>query len=64
MHKGLALERGHRLVFQTEYATSLFGAPFTRPTVADPIPELAGLAARHPRTFARFRFPGGPGPTR
>ncbi|MFN8018495.1 MAG: phytanoyl-CoA dioxygenase family protein [Acidimicrobiales bacterium] len=27
--QGQGLERGHRLVFQLEYATSLFGAPFT-----------------------------------
>ena len=54
MHKGQGLERGHRLVFQVEYATSLFGAPFTRVGVTDPTPELAAAAARYPWTFQRF----------
>jgi hypothetical protein len=58
MHNGLGLRHGHRLVFQTEYATSLFGAPYTRPVVASPIPELAAAVARYPRTFGRFRLPG------
>ena len=55
MHKGLALLEGHRLVFQIEWSTSLFGAPFTRPRLADPGPELAAAMARFPRTYRRFR---------
>lgn len=59
MHKGLDLHRGHRLVFQLEWATSLFGAPFTRPAIAEPGPELAAVAARYPATYRRFRLGGG-----
>lgn len=55
MHKGLALLEGHRLVFQLEWSTSLFGAPFTRPRLDDPGPELAAALARYPRTYRRFR---------
>jgi len=55
LHKGKNLETGHRLVFQTEYATSLFGAPYGTPTVRAPIPEFAAMRERHPASFARFR---------
>lgn len=54
LHKGRALEEGHRLVFQTEYATSLFGNSYTRPRIGDPVPSLLALAAEHPAAFARF----------
>lgn len=54
LHKGRALQRGHRLVFQTEYATSLFGSSYTRPRIVDPVPNLVALAAEHPATFVRF----------
>ena len=58
LHKGLALRRGHRLVFQTEYATSLFGAPWACPAVASPTPELRSVVDRHPRAFRRLRLSG------
>lgn len=63
LHKGSALQQGHRLVFQTEYATSLFGAPFTRPVVAHPVPELVAMAERFPTVFQRFELgePADPG---
>lgn len=54
MHKGVELRHGHRLVFQTEYTTSLFGSPFTRPTVVAPGHDLASAVARYPETFQRF----------
>ncbi|MEZ5182885.1 MAG: phytanoyl-CoA dioxygenase family protein [Acidimicrobiales bacterium] len=55
MHKGLALRHGHRLVFQLEWSSSLFGAPFTRPWLRSPEEPLAGALARFPRTYRRFR---------
>jgi hypothetical protein len=58
LHKGRHLERGHRLVFQTEYATSLFGAPFSRVVVDRPHPDLADMAAQHPASFDRFDLRG------
>ncbi|MCU1358515.1 MAG: hypothetical protein JWM89_3933 [Acidimicrobiales bacterium] len=56
LHKGLPVQGGHRLVFQTEYASSLFGAPFTEPEVITPTPELAAAAEKYPQVFRRFRF--------
>lgn len=58
MHKGLGLDRGHRLVFQVEWTTSLFGAPFNRPTLTTVVPELASIAAEHPWTYQRFGLAG------
>ncbi|HEX7135293.1 MAG TPA: phytanoyl-CoA dioxygenase family protein [Iamia sp.] len=54
LHKGESVRTGHRLVLQTEYATSLFGAPTTRPRIAHPTPELRAAVAAHPATFSRF----------
>lgn len=58
LHKGLPVKRGHRLVFQLEYASSLFGAPYARHTVASPTDALRGAADEHPHTFRRFSFEG------
>jgi len=60
LHKGLELRRGHRLVFQTEYATSLFGGPYDQVAIPEPSPEMRAAVARHPRTFGRFRVSPGP----
>jgi len=54
LHKGESVRRGHRLVFQTEYATSLFGAPHTSPSVTRPAPELVAAQEAHPGTFDRL----------
>lgn len=54
LHKGRALKTGHRLMFQTEYAISLFGAPYDRPVVSDAIPQFLDAVRRHPETFRRF----------
>lgn len=54
LHKGLDLQEGHRLVFQVEWASSLFGAPFTRPAVRGAGPELVDIVRRFPWTFQRF----------
>ncbi len=58
LHKGLPLRRDHRLVFQTEYAVSLFGAPYTSPLVAGDGP-LAEAAMEYPSVFRRFYFTPG-----
>jgi hypothetical protein len=55
LHKGQVLNAGHRLIFQLEYAVSLFGAPYARPEVAQPTDELRQMASAHPMTFQRFR---------
>jgi hypothetical protein len=54
LHKGLELVDGHRLVFQLEWATSLFGAPFTRPSITHAVPGLVRQAAAHPWAYQRF----------
>ncbi|MNY56305.1 hypothetical protein D3C86_1923710 [compost metagenome] len=55
-HKGVALRAGHRLIYQMEFATSLFGAPYHLPPLDVPlVPELAAAIRRHPRTFARYQ---------
>lgn len=54
LHKGLPVVDGHRLVFQTEYATSLFGSSWSQAPVTDPEPELAQAMAALPSVFARF----------
>lgn len=59
MHKGLPVAEGHRLVFQLEYALSLYGAPYRRLTVRDPVPELAAACAEFPGTYRRFSTEGG-----
>ena len=56
LHKGRPVRSGHRLVLQTEYATSLFGAPYACPQVVDPTVELLSASDQHPDVFARFRI--------
>lgn len=56
LHKGLDLQAGHRLVFQTEWATSLFGAPFNRPVLRGAGEELAEAVRQHPWTYQRFEL--------
>ncbi len=60
LHKGLGLRTGHRLVFQMEWATSLFGAPYDRPAIPHPVDVLTDAAARHPWAYQRFAL-GDPG---
>ena len=54
LHKGHPLQRGHRLVFQLEYAISLFGQTVDRVMLPHRIPELAGVMRRYPYTFRRL----------
>jgi hypothetical protein len=61
MHKGTPVEVGHRLVFQLESCTSLFGAAYSRPEIRQPTPELAAAIERYPDAFARFCLASAPG---
>jgi hypothetical protein len=54
LHKGRDLAAGHRLVFQVEWASSLFGAPFARVPVSWCDPAAAEVVAAHPWAFQRF----------
>jgi hypothetical protein len=56
LHKGKALERGHRLLFQLEFANSLFGQAYDRHSWRDPGDDdpLAGVIRRHPSVMQRF----------
>jgi hypothetical protein len=54
LHKGSPLDRGVRLVFQLEYATSLFGHPVRRLTLVPDEPAAAVTMAQFPYTFRRF----------
>jgi len=62
LHKGLRLVEGSRLVFQLEFATSLFGAGYARPTIDVPVGALAEMQRRYPATYRRFRLGGEPHP--
>ncbi len=54
LHKGLEVRKGNRLVFQTEYSSSLFGSPYPRVVVRRPSPEFAKAIANNGLTFQRF----------
>ena len=54
LHKGLEVAEGHRLVFQIEWTSSLFGTAVTRPAIAEPIAELRAACAAHPWPYQRF----------
>jgi Phytanoyl-CoA dioxygenase (PhyH) len=54
LHKGLPPSEGHRLVFQLEYTTTLFGAPYTRLRADELDPALRPVAEAHPRTYRRL----------
>jgi len=55
-HKGKVPEAGDRLLFQVEYANSLFGMTYNTITVDDGwAPEARGQIERRPRVFSRFR---------
>ena len=59
LHKGVTLDRGHRLVFQLQYSSSLFGAPYTRPEIANAVPELQLAQSQCPRAYRRFSLTTG-----
>ncbi|MDQ3294381.1 MAG: phytanoyl-CoA dioxygenase family protein [Actinomycetota bacterium] len=54
LHKGLNVVEGHRLVFQLECSTSLFGKPLDRPSVPVAAPALRAAIASHPGAYRRL----------
>ena len=54
LHKGAVVAEGHRLVFQMEYASSLFGQAYSRLALAGVHPVLADAVRRYPSAFERF----------
>ena len=54
LHKGVNVVAGHRLVFQLEYATSLFGAAAPRLSVDQPTPDLSSAVSDFPMAYRRF----------
>jgi hypothetical protein len=54
LHRGLNLQRGHRLVFQMEYACSLFGAPVSRALLPAPPRELSEAMHSFPAAYRRL----------
>ena len=58
LHKGEPVISGHRLVFQVELSSSLFGQTYTRPVLRDPVPALADAMRRYPSVYRRFTVAG------
>lgn len=54
LHRGHPVVAGHRLVFQMEWATSLFGRPTARRRIDHPVPILRDAAGEFPVTYRRF----------
>lgn len=54
LHKGEPVIRGHRLVFQLELSSSLFGQTYTRPILRRPEPGLAEAVRVFPSVYRRF----------
>lgn len=58
LHKGLPPVAGPRLVFQLEFSSSLFGAPYERLDDVQRTAELATALAAHPHTYQRLTTGG------
>lgn len=54
LHKGEPVISGHRLIFQLELASSLFGGTYTRPVLHAPAPGLSEATHRFPSAYRRF----------
>ncbi len=54
LHKGLPLKSGHRLMFQTEYANSLFGYPHQEVVLRNPEQTVREIAETNPGFLQRF----------
>jgi len=54
LHKGLPLESGHRLMFQTEYANSLFGYPHKHAVLRNPEQTVRAITESNPGFLERF----------
>ena len=57
LHRGTPPVNGNRLVFQLEYATGLFGAPYTSYPEVGLREDVRAEALSHPRTYARLLEP-------
>jgi hypothetical protein len=54
-HKGKPLESGHRLIFQIEFATDLFGQNYTPVKITENFaPQTLDFMKRHKYTFSNF----------
>ena len=59
LHKGQMVERGHRLILQLQYTSSLFGDMPMVPRVKPTEPELIAAIRRNPGVFSHcFDIPG------
>jgi len=56
LHKGEPVLSGHRLVFQMEYASSLFGHPVRRLRLPSCTAELESIMRRYPSAYRRFEW--------
>ena len=56
LHRGCPVRHGHRLVFQMEWASSLFGIPTATLPVPSAIPELVDALAELPSVYRRLRL--------
>lgn len=54
LHKGEPVISGHRLMFQLELASSLFGGTYTQPALHGPAPALVEAMQRFPSAYRRF----------
>ncbi|MCA1657043.1 MAG: phytanoyl-CoA dioxygenase family protein [Actinobacteria bacterium] len=57
LHKGEPVIRGHRLVFQLQWSSSLFGQTYTRPPLQPVVPALAEAMRLYPSVYRRFAVP-------
>lgn len=57
LHRGSPVLSGHRLMFQLQWASSVFGAPFARYGIAQPTAALREAAVGFPRAFERYTAP-------
>lgn len=53
-HKGLSPEIGHRLMFQLEYTSCLFGQEYYSSDIKDELPEIYQTFKKHPTLWQRF----------
>jgi hypothetical protein len=58
LHKGEPVISGHRLVFQVELSSSLFGQTYSRPVLRDLVPALADAVRTYPSVYRRFTVAG------
>ncbi len=56
LHKGLPLESSQRLIFQTEYANSLFGYPYKSVKLTNVGPVVLTISGSNPKFLKRFSF--------